>query len=502
MGIMKRAVLYVKGKKVRSVLLFVLFLAMGLFLLVGLSIRRSAVEEAEKVRKSLTTGVTIQVLPISGYDVFDITRNEKNEMVLTPKIPVLTRSKLSEIAKIEGIKGFYAGRGSLFLYTGLDVYPGFYSEIFREYEKRGEAYLEESGFSKEAIESNRPHAQTNNFYCVDDSRWCPFFTNGALELIEGRHIEMGDVGKAVISEDLAERNGLEIGDKIQAYNYDFLSGKIYGSPFESEIVGIYRINFVQDLSGYISEGDILENTIFADGEIDYWGKFEYNTHYRRDVSARQADPTVGNVTLFVEDPMMIEEVERRIKEVDTVDWDYYKFETYDRDYREAAAPLLLIVKLSTAIAVILAAGMLMILSLILNLWIRGRKQEMGILTSIGVRRRQMLCQLLLECLLLAVPALLAAALLAGPVTSKAGSALAGAVSPSGKGQPYKVEIETSTTAMEIVKVATEAVDLEYRLTPEVTGRVIFVILTVILLSVLIPFWRFTGDNPLELLRKK
>lgn len=502
MGIMKRAVLYVKGKKVRSALLFVLFLVMGLFLLAGLSIRRSAVEEAEKVRKSLTTGVTIQLQSVSVYEVYDITRNEKEELVMTPKVPMLTRSKLEEIAEIEGIKGFYTERGISLLYTGLNLYPGFYTGLLQEYAKGGDAYLEEQGFSKKDMESNESYAHANGFCCVDNSRWSPFFTNGALKLVEGRHIESGDVGKAVISEELAERNGLGIGDKIPAYNYDFLSGEIYGSVFMSEIVGIYRINFEQDLSGYISEGDILANTIFVDQEIDEWGKFEYNTHYKRDVAARQDDPTVGNVTLFVEDPLMLEEIERRIKEVNTVDWDYYGFEAYNRDYREAAALLLLIVKLSTVITVILTLGMLMILSLLLNLWIRGRKQEMGILTSVGIRRRGILGQFLLESLILAVPALLAAAMLAGPATSRAGSALAGAVSPSGEKEPYEVKVEISTRIMEVIKAPTEAVDLEYRLTPAITGRVILVILAVIFLSALIPFWRFTGDNLLELLRKK
>ena len=61
MGVVKRAYLYVMRKKVRSILLFLIFFVSGLFLLTGLSIKQGAKKAAEDVRKTLTAGLRIEI---------------------------------------------------------------------------------------------------------------------------------------------------------------------------------------------------------------------------------------------------------------------------------------------------------------------------------------------------------------------------------------------------------------------------------------------------------
>ena len=50
------------------------------------------------------------------------------------------------------------------------------------------------------------------------------FTSGQLTLTQGRHILPDDKNKGLISKDLAEKNGLKIGDKIQTDKHSFSDG--------------------------------------------------------------------------------------------------------------------------------------------------------------------------------------------------------------------------------------------------------------------------------------
>ncbi|MCQ4762298.1 ABC transporter permease, partial [Alistipes onderdonkii] len=81
------------------------------------------------------------------------------------------------------------------------------------------------------------------FYPVQEARWQPFFLNGALEISEGRNIKSSDQKKAVISEELADRNKLKIGDKLTISSFNYITGERYGNTLELEIVGIFQMNF-------------------------------------------------------------------------------------------------------------------------------------------------------------------------------------------------------------------------------------------------------------------
>ena len=48
----------------------------------------------------------------------------------------------------------------------------------------------------------------------------------------------------------------------------------------------------------------------------------------------------------------------------------------------------MMVTLSTILIAAMAIGLLIVLSLILTMWIRGRKREIGILSSLGIKSRQ------------------------------------------------------------------------------------------------------------------
>ena len=126
MGIWKRAFLYVARKKVRSLLLFFLFFVTGLFLLTGISIKRSAGEAAEDIKKTLKTGLRVET---SGkYAASEVVLDENGEKVRNYEANLIREHHIEEFLEMEGVSGFYCDNLQREEeYTGLTLHPGYYS---------------------------------------------------------------------------------------------------------------------------------------------------------------------------------------------------------------------------------------------------------------------------------------------------------------------------------------------------------------------------------------
>lgn len=216
--------------------------------------------------------------------------------------------------------------------------------------------------------------------------------------------------------------------------------------------------------------------------------------------ADESDRPIGNITLFVEDPETLDAVRERIEQVDSVDWSYYLLSRYDNDYKKAAKPLRTIILLSTLLAVVMAVGTFIILSLVLNMRIRGRRREAGILSSIGVKKRQIVFRFLMEGILIAAMAFVLASVLAKPVTDAVGRLMAAFVNQTLGDGPYDVSFDTGSGDMIISKTPTEPVALEYHITWDILVFVFGAMLLVILAAVLASSRSIMEQKPLEVLR--
>lgn len=451
MSIFRRAGLYLIRKKVRSVLLFLVLLSMGLFMLTGLSVRFSAGQAAEDMRRSISTGLKIDMLPVSGEEIYDLTYSEEGELIRTLKVPLITESVAEELASIEGVSGYYSEMGADTLYTGLDVHPGGFTWSLEQSGEDGERIPEK------LLEADKIYAASNNFRIVQESEYYPHFRGGAMELIEGRHLHREDSRKILISEELAQRNDLAVGDWIDGQSFDPISGERYGEIYHAEIVGIFRINFEQQLSDWVAEPDILANTVFGPFELRYWGQVQYHTFYGGDTLAPEADRLLGGITIYVDDPDDLDRIKEKVKENEHVDWSYYSISRYDKDYKAAAKPLLSMVMLATALAAVMMVGALLILSLVLAMWMQSRRPEIHILISLGIRERTILAQFLLEISVIALLAFSAAFLLAGPTTRIIGNTLTELTNPAEDAAAFNTsyEIETGVTYIDRAPVRQE-----------------------------------------------
>lgn len=353
MGVAARAVLYVARKRARSAVLFLILFSMALLTMLALVIRAGAATAAEDVRKSISTGIEMELAPIPGEELYELGRNDAGELTRTLTLALLTQSRLDDIAGLDGVNGYFIDEGMQALFTGLDVTPAGSATLIEQMSSSDPGDWSDY---EQQLTSNTTAAASNGFLPVADSRWHPFFTNGALELVSGRHVANGDQGKAVISDELAKRNGLAIGDTIHGRNFDPVTGEVFGGAYEAEIVGLFHVGFEQELSDWTDESQVLSNVVFTDPSIRHWSQVQYNTFHGRDVLAAEADRLVSQITVFVDDPAQLDRVRAQLLAMEDVDWSHYSFDEYDADYKAAAGPLLTMVGLSTGMSVLVFAG--------------------------------------------------------------------------------------------------------------------------------------------------
>lgn len=488
MNVFQRALLYLVRKKVRSILLFLVLFFMGLFMLTGLSIRSGADRAAADMQKTIATGLDIKLLSFDGSRMYELSYNEQGELVRTLKPALITESVALELASVEGVSGYYSEMGASTLYTGLNVHPGGYTQSMEEAEENGETLPED------LLASYRMYAASNDFRIVQESEYYPHFRNGALELVEGRHIHRNDSGKILISEELAERNNLKIGDHIDGRSFNFISGELYGETYHAEIVGIFRINFEQQTSNWTAEPNFLTNTIFGPFELRHWEQVQYNTYYGGDILAREEDRLLGSITVFVDNPDDLGSIEQQIRANEHVDWSYYAISRYDKDYKAAAKPLLTMVLLAAVMVAAMIVAALIILSLVLAMWMRGRKQETNILLSLGISERTILTQFLTEISLIAVMTFLLAFAFAGPTTRIIGNALTELTNPAENAEPFLTDYDVTTGVTSVSRTAVRQDPLSYTLTP---GEAILTFLAMITVSagtVVAAFLRMRGKT--------
>ena len=507
MGVYKRAFLYVKRKKVRSILLFLIFFVTGLFLLTGISIKRSAREAAEDFQKTLKTGLRVESTgkSVTSEEILD----ENGEKVIIYKELLIREHHIEEILAIEGVSGFYCDnlqRDNE--YTGLSLHPGFNSWCLDIADgKISVENAEEEDYQKDVTENRASYeakAHTNSFLKVYDSEWHPAFVNGAVELVEGRHVRVNDVAKVVISDEVAEKNDLKVGDKITAREADIFTGELYGTAYETEIVGIFHINFEQKIiQNRTFEEDILANTFFSTPDIWTWCRREYQIQYNHPVFAPITDDIVCLMTIYVEDPSYLDSVKEKLLAIDSIDWECYEFGVYDKDYQTAAAPLRSMMKISNLLALIPAVGVLVILYLVLTIWMRSRKHEIGILTSMGVKKNALRQQFFIECGSIAAAAFIAALLLSGPVTKLVGDGLQTLIYSAGGTEKYEVEIEMGTNDMFINMQPPEKEEaLPYTVTVGEAGFVFLLLFGTMAVAVLASSAEILGQKPREILGRK
>ena len=371
MNFVKRAYLYTTRKKVRTILLFSIILIMATLLIVCFSINSSSSMADANVRKALKCGFTVNAKTLENG---------------------LDESVVNQILNIGGITDSYNLRS----YTVAE-YRDTSSNKLKTRDDIGLKVYENAG----RIVGDR--------YSEKDS----YFTDEGFKLTNGEHITPDKKQVALVHEDFANRNNLSIGDYIVLKNIEGNSIEI-----KVRIIGIFTSIRKSDSEEYMDTTNLFENIIFTD--LNTTSKLIYETDSE---NSQYGD-------FEVEDPEKLDDLIAGMKEIEDVSWDNCKITKNDSNYKNTKESLDGLRKIvSTAIAIILIISVILIV-LILNLWTKHRTNEVGILLSIGISKKDLIWQQILEMLIISVPAFILSFVTSSIATKVIGSKLINSISSS------------------------------------------------------------------------
>ena len=228
--------------------------------------------------------------------------------------------------------------------------------------------------------------------------------SGNVTILEGRMTIKDDTNACVISEELAEKNQLKVGDQLQ-----FHSVKAEEPVQEATIVGIYQVK--EQMEPYMS-GDTYrsENVIFTD------------LHFPEKVE--QDDPLYEKAYFKVANVDDYDDVKEAIKKTD-INWQWYDLIDNNGNLDTMASNFNDLEKISNTLLLVVTGASFVILFLIFIFWIRNRTNEIGILLSIGIAKGKIFLQILTEAVLIGVLALALSFLIAPAVSNAAADYLVG-----------------------------------------------------------------------------
>lgn len=366
-------------------------------------LRNSLLYIKRKKKKSIIVLFILTAILISLYTCLSINKFSNNvESIIyrAANSSFILKSKnsqeLIDTKEVEGIKN-------------LDRI----NEYNLEYETLAQLKGDDVFGGEQKVEISNLNSEYENLlkiFGVRDSSLSNDFTSEVFKIVEGRHIGKDDKNKIIVHEELAKQNQYELGDKVsikQIKQYDPDDEDInsnIGLENEYEIVGIFSGKKQESYTGFSS--DYSENMAF----IDYSSSQKISgidSNYEK----------LNQATYFVNSPENMDKVISSIKNMN-INWSNIDLEKNTKIFDDISTTVGSIKGIIQIITYSIIVGGCIVLSLILILWLRERIYEIGILLSIGIGKREIIGQFILELVFISIPSLFISTLIGNLVTRK------------------------------------------------------------------------------------
>ena len=407
----KRALLYICRKKKFSILLFLLLALLSSACLMGIIMVRGLEDTQSTLRRTFAGSFYVST------DWNSVGTHPEN----VPGFEFLNDEMAERIGDFEGITAVNATAYDFLASDELTLIPGAHARYLKETDPADASYKNKLYFTKS------PSYAFNSY-----SELAPEFRMGQYTLVKGRHITPEDTHVAIISDVLAEQNGLDVGDSYYVYDYDVTGAfpNYNGIDFDLTIVGIYHVEAQQKTTKFTNESDIAANKVFSD------------THTNVETKQRADDYVYYPfVYFFVDDPARIDEIMAAEQERDDIPWEYYLIEADETEYASVAEPLRSMHTTIIVVTCIVAVVLLILLYLVLRMSLQSRRQETRVYRCLGYSKRNIWGQFVIEGVLLALLAFIPAAALAPPCTAAMGDAVENIVAAQNEEPPEYSEAE-------------------------------------------------------------
>ena len=335
----KRAGAYLVRKKIRTGILFFIMMLITAAVLAVLSMQESTGRVQEKLLDLSNSGFQIESLLQDGN---------------------IEQKEMTKVGQVEGVKD-------------------------AQYEMDGIGQLEDAKAveREQAVQLDQGKmGELVSYHGVTSSGQELNFASGALNLKEGRALTKDDSGKVLVHEELVKENNWTVGSKIKLKNFQNEGTTASGKEVIVEIVGIFNGKLSEQSTGLTS--DLTENRIYMD----------YKTSQTL-IGKDESNAIVHRAIFTVKDPSKLDEVIAKVKEL-SLKWDSMQLSKNEQVFEQVAAPIQNFRSLMTLLTSSVFVLAVIVLFLILLFTLRERIHEFGILMSVGISRKEIIAQILLE----------------------------------------------------------------------------------------------------------
>lgn len=375
MNFIQRAALYCLRQKQRSFLLLFVLTAVATLLLDSLAIRDASGNAAAGVRSAVGGKLLLEIDTEGNYGSFSENTWGTSSVYNGDYI---TRPIIDAVSKVAGVSDYNVEDSAAAYYAGVSFQylPTSYNMNLTKYGDYG------------------------TFTACLSSERCSAFESGKYTLIDGQHITPEDSHALLISKELADYNGLSVGDTVRLYD-SYLDSEGRNPIVEMKIAGIFN-----GTEGTATGGEILADQLQANCAF-----LAYNTLFDLYPSVYRNGAEYLSVTIYVKDPAEIQNIYNEIQTLPEIQGKTLKLSISNDDYQVMETPLEALTDSVTTTLIIITLTSFAVVTLLLTLWLRGRKREIGILLSLGKSKGTILFQFLTEAFAILITALFLSVLL-------------------------------------------------------------------------------------------
>ena len=223
------------------------------------------------------------------------------------------------------------------------------------------------------------------------------FTGKFYQLEQGKHLTMHDQNAALIHKTFAEKNNIKPGDKLDITKD--------GRRVTVTVMGIFSGKGEKPA---VLQSDMAENHLITNLAA---------------VQQLAGSQQLTRATYFAENPHQLKSLTDRVKSLPHVNWQTFSLTDNGAVFAGVLQNIAGVQNMLTIATIGAAAAGLVVLSLVLVFWVRGRLHEIGILLSIGASKRQIIGQFLAELAIIASVSLVFALAIGSVASSQISTAL-------------------------------------------------------------------------------
>lgn len=358
MMIWKRAIRYVTRKRSKCLLLFMMLFIIGVFILSTLTVKRTLRVSEEHLRESLGGSFEINVKYSKDNPYYHEEEVEENgaKDILMYSTKQLSSDLIKRIEEIEGVKFCNGTTETLCQVEGIQSIQG-------------------------TIALDEEFKNLKKMVATNDSKTNEDFISGKVKLIEGRPLTSKEQGAVLLSREIAELNRVNVDDKIIILDSS-------GKSVPVTVVGIFEPQIDEKALDMVTAYDKLQNRIYTD--------------LKTLLNVEKQDYIYGydKILVTIKDPTCLQKIIKKIKGLEGFDNKAFEVDANNETYQTTINSLKKIDTITDILLWICIGSSIVILTLVLTMWNRERIHETGVYLALGIKKRQIILQYLLEVLLI------------------------------------------------------------------------------------------------------